>query len=100
MSVQALLIIAIALMVATLNALIQSREGTEDPKQIISPKIAILAVNVRMAAISYCGLDICLHFPLHSLPLSSQIPFISILTALQNCCPSIQLPLHKAQRQA
>ena len=42
-----LAIIAAALMAATLNSLILSREGTEDPKQIIRPKIAIIAANFR-----------------------------------------------------
>lgn len=52
MGVQALLIIAAALMAATLNSLIQPRKGAEDPKQIIRPKMAIVAVNLR----HYCNL--------------------------------------------
>lgn len=51
-SIQALLIVAVALMAANLSFLIQSREGTEDPKQMIGPKIAVIAVDLR----NYCSL--------------------------------------------
>lgn len=60
-------------MVATLNSLIQSREGTEDPKQIIRPKIAIIAVNIMTCTTSYNGLYFCLHFHSTLYLLSSQM---------------------------
>lgn len=37
---------------SALSSLIQSREGTEDPKQIIRPEIVIIAVNLS----NYCNI--------------------------------------------
>lgn len=39
-------------MAAALSSLIQSGEGTEDPKQIIRPEIAIMVVNLS----NYCNI--------------------------------------------